>query len=103
MVMPAGSSISDKKVLRVITVANFPERISCAAVSKIRRCNSSEKCSGRKKSDTRSKASLLTSIAPSKACSASILLGGVRYFCVSPSAIGKLRRSANCSIDGINL
>src|SRR5450759_1439999 len=71
-------SCSPRNVFKVIGEASFPARMSCDATSKIRRCKSSEKCSDLRKSEIRSKASLLTRIAPSRACSASTLCGARR-------------------------
>jgi hypothetical protein len=93
-------SCSPRKVFRVIGEASFPARINCAATSKIRRCTSSEKCSGLKKSETRSKASLLTRIAPSSACSASILCGASRNAGSGPAW---RTLSARFSIAGIGI
>src|SRR5579872_1581359 len=60
----------------------------------MRRCNSCEKCSDCKKSETRSKASLLIRIAPSSACSASIFWGAARCGASGERASSRLE---NCS------
>ena len=82
-------SCSPRNVFKVMGEASFPARMSCDATSKIRRCNSSEKCSALRKSEIRSKASLLTRIAPSSACSASTLCGARRKWDQGPLAVAK--------------
>src|SRR5579872_2261688 len=66
----------------------------------MRRCNSCEKCSDCRKSETRSKASLLISIAPSRACSASTFCGAMR---AGGSAPRDSSRAGNCSTFAIVL
>src|SRR5436190_4276141 len=63
-----------------------------AAVSKICWCSGSKKWCGSRNDDTRSIASLLTRMAPSKACSASRLCGACRKG-TAPSAEADLGRS----------
>ena len=76
--MSAKASSCSNSRFSVMGSAIWPRSINRVQASKMRPCGARAKCSGRRNSEIRSKARLLTNMAPSSAFSASMLCGTVR-------------------------